>query len=236
MYMYTVRVSCNHACTTAISLSQVQYLTTMSVEVHVRTRGNLKPDPEMDPILAIFYFIHNDWPSSNSAHPFKDNTRLGIIAVNITDQTSRTNHKHGTFDLLQQLHKNVTHNDSILTKGQRSPDHGGKADSLVGKQQNTDHSNSPANGGGDKEGQSVDGYLANCGISTDVEIIYVSSELDLLDKLVFLVRETDPDILIGYEVTMLSWGYCIERAAHLNVNLTNKLSRMPSKFCDQSRT
>lgn len=187
----------------------------MSVELHVRTRGNLKPDPEMDPILAVFYFIHNDWPSSNSTHPLKDNTRLGVIAVNITNQTfmshTSTNHKHGT------VHKNDI---------QEVHAH----DSVASKQQYTGHNNSAAKDGGDEEVQLVDGYLANCGISTDVEIVYVSSELDLLDKLVCLVRETDPDILMGYEVTMLSWGYCIERAAYLNDNLTNRLSRMPSKY------
>ena len=38
----------------------------------------------------------------------------------------------------------------------------------------------------------------------------------------------DPDIILGYEVTMTSWGYLIDRAATLNVNLTNQLSRTPS--------
>ena len=37
----------------------------------------------------------------------------------------------------------------------------------------------------------------------------------------------DADILIGYEVQKLSWGYLMERAAALNINLTGQLSRIP---------
>ena len=37
----------------------------------------------------------------------------------------------------------------------------------------------------------------------------------------------DSDILIGYEVQMSSWGYLVERAAALNINLTGQLSRIP---------
>ena len=73
-------------------------------------------------------------------------------------------------------------------------------------------------------------FLDGCGLSTDIEVTYVSSELELIEKLVHLVRRVDPDFLIGYEVTMASWGYLIERAAALNVNLTNELSRMPSEL------
>ncbi len=42
------------------------------------------------------------------------------------------------------------------------------------------------------------------------------------------VRSRDPDIVIGYEVQMLSWGYMIERARELDINLCPLLSRIPS--------
>ena len=71
-------------------------------------------------------------------------------------------------------------------------------------------------------------FLDGCALATDVKITYVSSEVELIENLVQLVRKIDPDFLIGYEVTMASWGYLIERAAALSVNLTNELSRMPS--------
>lgn len=37
----------------------------------------------------------------------------------------------------------------------------------------------------------------------------------------------DPDILVGYEVQMRSWGYLLQRAAVLGVNLCQQLSRVP---------
>lgn len=53
----------------------------MSVELHVHTRGSLRPDPEIDPVLAIFYFIHCDWPRPDGASG--PNSRLGVIAIDI---------------------------------------------------------------------------------------------------------------------------------------------------------
>ncbi len=154
----------------------------MSVEIHTKTRGTLRPDPDMDPILALFYFIHNDWPASDHTHLPSTNTRVGVIAI-----------------------ENGNKPQSPVKDGVKTIDAGELK------------------------------YLDGCGVSPELEISYVSSEVDLLEKLVCLVRETDPDIIMGYEVTMLSWGYCIDRAAHLNINLTNKLSRIPSKPSNNSR-
>ena len=42
---------------------QVQHLTQLSIELHVRTRRDLRPDPEYDPICAIFYHIVTDTPT-----------------------------------------------------------------------------------------------------------------------------------------------------------------------------
>uniref|UniRef100_A0A182SLL2 DNA-directed DNA polymerase family B exonuclease domain-containing protein n=1 Tax=Anopheles maculatus TaxID=74869 RepID=A0A182SLL2_9DIPT len=41
----------------------------MSLEVHVNTRGDLRPNPSTDPIAAIFYRIHNDVPSDHPKAP-----------------------------------------------------------------------------------------------------------------------------------------------------------------------
>ena len=38
----------------------------------------------------------------------------------------------------------------------------------------------------------------------------------------------DPDILVGYEIQMLSWGYILQRASALSYNLTQDISRVPS--------
>lgn len=45
---------------------------------------------------------------------------------------------------------------------------------------------------------------------------------------------SDPDILVGYEVQMHSWGYLLQRAAALGVDLCQQLSRVPGrKYCRQ---
>lgn len=55
---------------------QVQHLTLFSLELHVRTRRDSRPDPEFDPICAIFYYIQTDTPLSNGKNKVK-----GIICV-----------------------------------------------------------------------------------------------------------------------------------------------------------
>lgn len=52
-------------------------------------------------------------------------------------------------------------------------------------------------------------------------------------KLIFLfplLSRYDPDILLGYEVQMHSWGYLLQRAAALNVDLCQMISRVPGKL------
>ncbi|RLU15029.1 hypothetical protein DMN91_012916 [Ooceraea biroi] len=45
------------------AVSAHQYLTLLSLEVHVVTRENLLPDPQHDPVAALFYAIYNDVPT-----------------------------------------------------------------------------------------------------------------------------------------------------------------------------
>lgn len=53
-----------------------------------------------------------------------------------------------------------------------------------------------------------------------------ATERDLILKFVSFVQELDPDLIVGYEVQMLSWGYLIERSAALNINICQLLSRV----------
>jgi len=56
------------------------------------------------------------------------------------------------------------------------------------------------------------------------------TELDVLTRLVDVVRHYDPDILTGYEVHNNSWGFLIERArTKYDLNLCDELSRMKSQ-------
>ena len=51
-------------------------MTLFSLELHVRTRRDARPDPEFDPICAIFYFIQTDTPQPNGK-----NKITGVICV-----------------------------------------------------------------------------------------------------------------------------------------------------------
>ncbi|KAL4791802.1 hypothetical protein BDV19DRAFT_392730 [Aspergillus venezuelensis] len=56
------------------------------------------------------------------------------------------------------------------------------------------------------------------------------TELDLINRLVDIVRMYDPDIITGYEVHNSSWGYIIERARKkYDFDLCDELSRVKSQ-------
>ncbi|CAK9831820.1 DNA polymerase zeta catalytic subunit [Anthophora retusa] len=54
--------------------------------------------------------------------------------------------------------------------------------------------------------------------STMCSTSFVSSEKDLLNSLAVLVRHYDPDILVGWEIESLSWGYIFCRASAVGLN------------------
>ncbi|XP_065837762.1 DNA polymerase zeta catalytic subunit-like isoform X2 [Oscarella lobularis] len=70
--------------------------------------------------------------------------------------------------------------------------------------------------------------LDRCGLS-GIKIDYFPDEKSLLREFIDLVRRHDPDILVGYEIQMLSWGYAMERAAALDVNFCTEISRVPDR-------
>uniref|UniRef100_A0A4W6C027 DNA polymerase zeta catalytic subunit n=1 Tax=Lates calcarifer TaxID=8187 RepID=A0A4W6C027_LATCA len=137
----------------AKALHEVQYLTLMGMELHARTRRDLEPDPEFDPICALFYCFSSDAPL-----PDVDSTELtGAIVVDKDYQTP---------------------------------------------------------------------LLVRSGIS-GLQVKYATDEKMLFQELITIMRRFDPDILLGYEVQMHSWGYLLQRAAVLGVDLCQQLSRVP---------
>ncbi|OHE95822.1 DNA polymerase family B [Colletotrichum orchidophilum] len=61
------------------------------------------------------------------------------------------------------------------------------------------------------------------------EVVEESSELDVMVRMVQIVRDHDPDVLTGYEVHGSSWGYLIERArVKYDYDLCDEFSRMKS--------
>ena len=67
--------------------------------------------------------------------------------------------------------------------------------------------------------------LSRSGIN-DYQVQYVTEEKDLFPALLDIIRKWDPDILIGYEVQMFSWGYLLERALTFEIDLCTRLSRV----------
>lgn len=64
------------------------------------------------------------------------------------------------------------------------------------------------------------------GLSLKYNIINVKNEEHLIEEVINIIYKWDPDILCGYEIEMLSWGFLIQRAFVMNINLPEKISRL----------
>lgn len=128
------------------------------MEIFVKTRNNLRPDPEIDTIHSIFYSIQNNVPTNHTSPTHQ----IGFLVLDAQDD---------------------------LTKR---------------------------------------GYplMKNCG--TNYKLTYAQNEKELLIKFISLISEWDPDIFVGYEIEMNSWGYLIERGNVLEINMPVLLSRIPT--------
>ncbi|GAP92503.1 putative DNA polymerase zeta subunit [Rosellinia necatrix] len=135
---------------------EAQYMSTMSLEIHVNTRGKLVPNPEEDEVQAIFWCSKSD---ENSANDASLGFESGVIVL------------------------------------------------------------------------SEDGSLAQAlRRLTSTEVIEESSELNLMARIVEIVRTRDPDILAGFEVHGTSWGFLIERArVRYDYDLSDEFSRIRSQ-------
>ncbi|EOA81418.1 DNA polymerase zeta [Exserohilum turcicum] len=131
---------------------QSQYMSIMSLEVHVNSRGSLVPDPAEDEIQCVF------WSVQGEENATTDRPRRGILCF--SDE---------------------------------------------------------------------DGIAMRIAKQVPVEVEYEEDELDLLNRIVDIVRQFDPDILTGYEVHNSSWGYLIQRARmKYEYNFCDEISRMKS--------
>lgn len=75
-------------------------------------------------------------------------------------------------------------------------------------------------------------FLDRCGFSCQIN--YVSSENEIFDKILESVKKHDPDIMCGYEIEANSWGYVLERAQVLGLQMVREMSRITEK-CRQKR-
>jgi DNA polymerase zeta len=132
---------------------ETQYMSILSVEVHVNSRGSLVPDPAEDEIQSIFWCIQGE-EDGDEGRP-----RVGVLCLSDDD------------GIVQRISKQVS-----------------------------------------------------------VEVEHEEDELDLINRMVDIVRQFDPDILTGYEVHNGSWGYLIERARlKYEFDLFDEISRMKSQ-------
>ena len=136
---------------------ETQYMSIMSLEVHVNTRDTLVPDPATDEISCIFWCTERDDDASQKQGR-DDNLQLGALAL-----------------------------------------------------------------------ASEEGFAEQISHEVNAEIEEEETELDLINRMVDIVRQFDPDILTGYEVHNGSWGYIIERArVKYDYNICDEFSRMKS--------
>lgn len=132
---------------------ETQYMSVMSLEIHVNTRGNLLPNPELDEICCVFWSIQSDEEIAEGSEMTKG-AHVGVLLLS-----------------------------------------GGLLGHTISQQ-------------------------------TQIQVDYESNELDLINRVVDIVRDHDPDILTGYEVHNGSWGYMIERSRFkYEFNLCEELSR-----------
>ena len=130
---------------------EAQYMSTMSLEIHVNSRASFVPDPQHDEIQSLFWCFQSDH-EPEACH-------LGVVVIS--------------------------------------------EDGCMGR---------------------------NIAWHKPIEIHEELSELDLMVRIVEIVRGHDPDILTGFEVHGSSWGYLIERArVRYDYNLNDELSRIKSQ-------
>ncbi len=187
--------------------------------MHVRTRLGLKPDPEWDPVLVLFYSIHNDWQDNSITS--------GLIVIDVNQCKDL-----GTPVKRNKVTKSPVKNSPVKASPKKLSKT--KASRLVPKsplKNFTMHPNTISNIPVDTDRSHS--YLDHCGLSPNLSITYVAKESDLFEELVKLVKHHDPDFLIGYEIEMSSLGYLKDRAAYLGINLTGRLSRIPSHSSKQ---
>lgn len=188
----------------AKALHEVQHLTLFSLELHVRTRRDSRPDPEFDPICAIFYYIQTDTPLSNGKNKVK-----GIICVDEESAkgaaTTGSEEKDNTAFNLENVTRRPLSDDAIASTS---------AGNLT---MSTTLQNTVSN--------QARNLLCRTG-ATEYDVKYVAEEKQLFAALLQVIHKWDPDILIGYEIQMLSWGFLLERALTFELDLCTQLSRV----------
>ncbi|KAL0413081.1 UNVERIFIED_CONTAM: DNA polymerase zeta catalytic subunit [Sesamum radiatum] len=65
---------------------------------------------------------------------------------------------------------------------------------------------------------------------SESKVVVFTEELQLFNHFTKVVRASDPDVLMGWDIQSGSLGFLAERAAHIGVGLLNNISRTPSQI------
>ena len=149
------------------STLQNQYLTVLSLELHVETRGDLRPDPEFDSIQGIFYSIFNDVPPERG-------TRHETGAI-IVDAESANQNKVLASSSYEKGRK-VSHDPVAGTSKSYHP--------VPGTSKSHD-SMSSASKAGQKDKMTI---LQKAGVA-DLEVTYVKKETDLIQTFIEFIKK-----------------------------------------------
>jgi DNA polymerase zeta len=80
---------------------EAQYMSTMSLEVHVNSRGRLVPNPEEDEIQCIFWATKSDENYQGSSQD-SDGTLAGIVVVSGGDEIAQRVRRHTKVEVVEE--------------------------------------------------------------------------------------------------------------------------------------
>lgn len=80
---------------------ETQYMSTMSLEVHVNSRGSLVPNPEEDEIQCIFWATKSD-ESSQDGSQLPDGTLAGIVVVSEDGEIAQRMRRHTKIEVMEE--------------------------------------------------------------------------------------------------------------------------------------
>ncbi|POS79610.1 DNA polymerase zeta subunit [Diaporthe helianthi] len=82
---------------------EIQYMSTMSLEVHVNSRGSLVPNPEEDEIQCIFWATKSDEGSQDGSKlPGGTGTLAGIVVVSEDGEIAQRMRRHTKIDVIEE--------------------------------------------------------------------------------------------------------------------------------------
>ncbi|XP_071115137.1 uncharacterized protein [Haliotis cracherodii] len=203
----------------AKALHEHQYLTVMSMEVHVETRGDLRPDPEVDTMQAIFYSIFNDVPPAKGERHITGAIVVDVASARAAHMPNSPRPKPRPVSPQPSTSRARPEQRPVSPKPSTSR---ARPEPKLGISRSSDEADASLA----RTRRQTASILKKSGVE-DINTEYVTNETELVESFVKLIHKYDPDIVVGYEIQMLSWGFVLQRATHLGTDLCTRISRTP---------